>query len=374
MIINNKSIRGIFVYTPEAVFERADYVIEGIYIYICEADRVSGFKPSENPDKFSLYVGGELATLEDFTKYALQGDSDSGNKLVSAYLLGQILNTYQSGYNESGIITNSVAADGEIFMSEYFGIDTGHNITGTKYLDPLKEIMIQPGLNSAVFTVHREIASRIFGQFSKDNLATVILRQYTYKEQGVDNRYIRVQEIVDQETGSTKFRYLVVDDQDYSGVVSAWVSTNVSEGVADQVDAIVNYYIAENERLRSKEAGLQNMFRFAELGISSNGLDVDIAGLDDSDYVTVCLYKNDNVSGSTIIRSNETLTIPLSDFVDSSTRVYQVFSAYRATINRSPSKLTFTFTSSSTQGASVRVGNAYYRQSYPDYQQWLSQN
>ena len=54
MIINNKSIRGIFVYTPEAIFERADYVIEGIYIYICESDRVSGFKPSENPDKFSM--------------------------------------------------------------------------------------------------------------------------------------------------------------------------------------------------------------------------------------------------------------------------------------------------------------------------------
>ena len=87
MIINNKSIRGIFVYTPEAIFERADYVIEGIYIYICESDRVSGFKPSENPDKFSLYVGGELAPLDDFLKYASQGDPESGNKLVSAYLM-----------------------------------------------------------------------------------------------------------------------------------------------------------------------------------------------------------------------------------------------------------------------------------------------
>ena len=375
MIINNKSIRGIFVYTPEAIFERADYVIEGIYIYICESDRVSGFKPSENPDKFSLYVGGELATLDDFLKYASQGDPESGNKLVSAYLLGQILNTYQSGYNEAGIITNEVAADGEIFMTDYFKVDSGHDIIGTKYLDPLKEIMVQPALNSAVFTVHRDIASRIFGQFSGTNLATVILRQYTYKEQDMDNRYIRVQEITDQETGSTKFRYLIIDDQDYSGTISAWVSTNMSEGVSSQVDAIINYYIAENERLRSKEASLQNMFRFAELEVDNTGMEVSIVGLDSTDYVTICLYKNDNVSGSTTIRSNETLTIPLSDFTTSSpTRVYRVFSAYRASVNKSDTKLTFTFTSSLTQSASVRIGNAYYRQSYPDYQQWLSQN
>ena len=371
MIINNKSIRGIFVYTEEAVFERGDYVIEGVYIYICESDQASGFKPSENPDKFSLYVGGEMATLEDFTKYATQGDPDSGNKLMSAYLLGQILNTYQSGYNESGIITNSVAADGEIFMSDYFGVGSGYNIVGTKYLDPLKEIMIQPSLNSAVFTVHRDVANRIFGQFGKTNLATVILRQYTYKEENVDNRYIRVQEITDQETGSTKFRYLIIDDQDYTGSISGWVSTNVSEGVSSQVDAIIEYYTAENERLRSKEAALQNMFRFAEL--ETTDTEISIVGLESSDYITICLYKNDNVSGTSVIRSSETLTIPLTDFTTSATRVYGVFGAYKATITKSESKLSLAFSASTTQSVSVKVGSAYYRQSYPDYQQWLSQ-
>ena len=76
MKINDRSIRGIFIYSDDAVFEKGDFVLDGSYLYVCQADTSVGEKPSEATNKFSLYVGGEFATEEDQL-----------NMLISSFLL-----------------------------------------------------------------------------------------------------------------------------------------------------------------------------------------------------------------------------------------------------------------------------------------------
>jgi hypothetical protein len=56
MIINGKSVRGIYIYNPTAEYEKGDFVVDGDCIFICTANSptdtskytVKGQKPIEN--------------------------------------------------------------------------------------------------------------------------------------------------------------------------------------------------------------------------------------------------------------------------------------------------------------------------------------
>ena len=160
MIINGTSVRGIYLYDPEIQYERGDFVVEGEKIYICKAaPSDSGFIPSENPN----YEEG----LSD-------------DKLVSAVSLSRILSSYMSGFDEKGIINNSVTDDGKIWIGSYFQNNKAEELaTNPEYTSPLEQIMCTPSLNNAIFNVSRNVVGAEINYLTSGN--PVILRQYTYK-------------------------------------------------------------------------------------------------------------------------------------------------------------------------------------------------
>ena len=362
MKINDRSIRGIFIYSDDAVFEKGDFVLDGSYLYVCQADTSVGEKPSEATNKFSLYVGGEFATEEEFDAYA-SGSTEHADKFVSAYLLGRILNSYMAGYDEYGLITNRVGADGEIFMADYFGSEYGSTISGVKYLDPLREIMVQPSLNNAIFSVSRSIVVKILGTGSSatDN---VLLKQYTYEDKGTS--YVRVQELVDPETGMTHYRYLKFSNNDFSGDISSWVLTCTDEGTKSKVDFIKAYYEDKLVALQNEHAADMNAFRFKELPIIPSGQTgaggINISERLASEYITLCLGKIENSDGEVYYKTTS-ITLPMN-FNNNESRNYIVFGGEVVTISVTSGILKVT---SRTATSGITILNAYYRQTYQEY-------
>lgn len=352
MKINDRSIRGIFVYSDDAVFEKGDFILDGSYLYVCQADTSVGERPSEAANKFSIYVGGEFATEEEFDAYA-NGSTEHADKFVSAYLLGRILNSYMAGYNEYGLITNRVGADGEIFMADYFGSEYGSTISGVKYLDPLREIMVQPSLNNAIFSVSRDVVVKILGTGSSET-DNVLLKQYTYEDKSTS--YVRVQELVDPETGMTHYRYLKFSNNDFSGEISSWTLTCTDEGTKSRVDFIKNYYEQKLVALQNEYAIDMNAFRFKEIPILPSG-GINIIERSTSEYVTLCLGKIENSDGEVYYRTTS-ITLPMN-FNAGESRKYVVFGGEAITVSVNGGIL-------SVSGG-ITILNAYYRQTYQEY-------
>lgn len=368
MKINDKSIRGIFVYSDTVTFERGDFVLDGDYLYVCQSETVTGESPSETPDKYSLYVGGEFATEEEFQEYA-NGTPDSGGKFVSAYLLGRLLNTYMAGYNEYGLITNHVAANGEIFMADYFGSGYGSTLGGVMHSDPLKEIMVQPSLNNAIFTVQRDLVNSILGT-SQSATNSVLLKQYTYLETFGEREYVRVQELVDQETGTVMYRYSKSQAKDFSGTISTWYDTSAKRDILGTINNIKAYYETELEKLKKRLTNDETMFRFVSLVVGEMGK-VSLASVlptgdvyDSPIHVTLCLIKSD--TGTNPLHKSCNITFPITrSTLDYS---YSVFDDDVVRVELRDRTLSFSVSKISS-GSSITLQDAYYRQTKAAYQE-----
>ena len=362
MKVNGKSYRGIFLYSDDETYERGDFVAEGEYLYICITDMISGSRPSKDTENFEIYFGGKFAKYEDYLSYAETGSSEAAEKFVSTPLLEKILNSYMAGYNEYGLIDNRISADGEIFMADFFG--SGYDISSEiKYSDPLKTIMGQSDINNAVFVVSREVTTSILGDPEQSTLKDVILKQYTYKDSRTGNK-VRIQELIDQEHGIVKYRHLIIPGgTDFTGDISAWISTCTNESVRNMVDSIIETYEALESKKISEIIQVQNTFRFVNIPFTSNsGIYKFSAPSGSSDnIVTLCLRRVESSARTGVFYRTDSISIPLGE----ATMTYKVFSGIDMIISKSESTYTVSFNLGNLIG-SVEVYQIYSHSYYTD--------
>ena len=379
MKINDKSIRGIFLYDEDAIFESGDFVVEGKFMYVCKAESIAGVRPSEDPDSYYIYGGGEVASLKEFSEFAKGTALNNGDKLVSVNSLTQILNSYMSGFNEAGVIDNTISDNGNIFLSKFFersAIETSIS-SDIEYSNPLDTIMAEPALNNTVFSVPRNLGAimTIMGTSEYSETPYVILRQYTYLDstnsldleeaEYVVGSYIRVQELVDPETGLSKFRYMIIRNNSYDGNFSSWTSTNINESFTSQVDTVMSYYQAQVNKLDRERLSLFNSFRFKTLQPSNNTVTIPSALVGKSNiFVTLSFSLKENTSALTSIND---ITVCLDDLSSNTAVKYNIFTGTQAALTYSSGVINVSYPVKNSTGDVITVQNAYYRQSYEDY-------
>ena len=199
MNINNKTITGIYRYSPDLEFTVGDLVISGDRLYVCKKNVILGEENFSFDDHFYPYLVGETADLEDYIKEA--NENQYSQKLLTTETLFAILNYYNVGLDGNGVI-------GGYFDNTSYSYATS-SVYGDQLLDNkscLFRLMIDPHVNNGVFKVHRSLPELegFINAPSDDVDSYVILRQYTYKSGGIT---YRIQEVIDHVTPTIIYRY-----------------------------------------------------------------------------------------------------------------------------------------------------------------------
>lgn len=281
MLINNKHVQGIFLYTEnssQVEFEKNDFVVSGDCIYLCTAENptnkvnntVSGIDPADDLryENFKPYPGERAITAKEYFE-AISGGFDVEDKYISSQALLGILQRYNFGLSMTGIIKDYIK-EGD--TSLVLGYDTSSPLddlmltkdlnNGVVYVDPALE-QIQNGVtyNGSKFSV-------LFG-FSentrvKDSEYNLILRQYTY--QATDTIKTRVQELVNPFDAVVVFRYITWENDDFPGDISSisgWKSSySYSKAIKDKINTLELFYQDSQNQWESKFNTLAGMFRF----------------------------------------------------------------------------------------------------------------
>jgi hypothetical protein len=267
MIINNKNIRGIFLYDPEVTFEKDDFVIYNGEQYVC-LGQSTGEVP-EGSSVFRPYISSNQATMEDIVEFVKNPkDLSIGEKTVSAALLGEVLSTFLSGVDYSGLINNSINVNNSILINNYF------NNTVKEYdssINPLDAILTNPNLNNAIFKVSREVALGLVpvSETTQGSLIQtgLLLRQYTYSTNS--GNFVRVQELIDYESGNIMFRYSESPDKTKFGSSSStWRDSYVKSDYVWQMNKIKNYYYRKIQQLNLKISSLSDKYRYTRVDVS----------------------------------------------------------------------------------------------------------
>lgn len=338
MIINNKSIQGVFLYEETAEYERGDFIVDEDSIYICtpkEGDTVSGKKPKNDSENYKLYLGRDIATWEDFeSQYSSQNNVISGeDKLITSTVLSQILKKLSFGLDSNGIITESTAP----LSPNLKNILSSTGLTSTNQQDIIDHLLLTenvPEYNNMTIRVGRNLFKDILPNI--DDLATeffddieinsVILKQYTYYEttsytsKNPDNK-IRIQEVIDHINGVCLYRFtrfgaeVAIADisEGKIGIPSSWKLSCPNLQYLSKLNSLLKYI--EN----SKDNKSSN-FRFKEITNLLNGPEIENQKCSYTLQIGINL-KNEELKLTTVVISvvknniyyNYSLTINLSD-------------------------------------------------------------
>ena len=226
MLVNNKSVRGMYIFDSSLSFERGDFVIYNNSIYVCKPiDRsvVTGEIPSES-ESFVPYPG-DFASVQDYEDYIKNSQSSNlgQNKYVSSSSLFEILQSSFFGVNSYGIITARIG-DGNY-----------------KSLDSL---MTSETLNNGLVKVLREevVEAGLPELYTEDETGKyVIVRQSTYiNGESPESTVMRVQELLDPYSGILVCRSHKLGDS----YISPWKSCIESdELLAAKFHHLKNYYL-----------------------------------------------------------------------------------------------------------------------------------
>lgn len=274
MIINNKHVQGIFIYSPDVEYEKGDFVVSGDSIYICTAANptnpltftVIGIDPeSDSTGNYKIYPGDKISTVQEYYDYVnnnlywnykdtkeeveralgvgagglvilgnLNNRSDLPNtkkegdvyrigtpstgyeyayvpyledKYISGNVLNQILQDAFFGVNEKGVVTNHVYAETDDNGVLHLDYSIGGTLASIEEGKILNAIMKSPDLNNGMFNVARSLPE-ISGFIDLDStIETVLVRQYTYADNSLGNKRIRIQELVDPESSTVYYRW-----------------------------------------------------------------------------------------------------------------------------------------------------------------------
>lgn len=328
MIINNtKSVTGIFKYDPEAEYEKGDFVVYSGCMYICKAvtsDTISGVAPDTDPENFVIYLGDQVASLDEYYNYIKKSqgeiEKDLEDKVVDKYismpLLSLILNKMYFGLNDSGVITNYVNTSEDFSVKD---LDTLDEST------PLISIIKAPELNNGVLRVKRDLneISLLVPQFSdtddeyksyysQSHKDYLILKQYTYDSDPGEGEKIsryRVQELIDPIYGNTYYRYTIgnitsSNNYDFSDSVVTEFMNSFSGDVivGNKLRNIESYINNLNTTYNTKLDKLGDTFRFRSHPIELGSTSVEIKAnelssnfnKDKSNLFTVLIRDNSN--------------------------------------------------------------------------------
>lgn len=327
MLINGKHIRGMFVYSEDIPFTAGDFVIYGDSIYICIAKNptnqenytVSGKNPEEDSENYKLYLSENIATFEEYLDY-IKDPLEKEDKSVGCDVLSKVLSYYLLGQNERGIIDQSVGYVGSsLEVSEQLKSILTESYNKSNVLE---KILKEKEINNAVLRVSRElpeiasifpkIPTEVLEESSEDDLKSVVLKQYTYKE---DNEtLVRIQELVDHVNAIQLFRY----SKDDFSKISSWKRSFINENFRNELDYIKNYYNSLISNLETERKTLKNFFRSYYVNIAkSNTVNIQCEDENRLGYINT---KNGNFNDPTLIdilvldnKETFSITIDLSD-------------------------------------------------------------
>jgi hypothetical protein len=282
MIINNKRVQGLYVYGSDSEnveFTKGDLVVSGGYIYICDAEIVSGIDPAEDTSNeyYRPYPGSKIMSASEYFEYVKSGGGE--DKYISSKALMGILQGYQFGLNMEGVITDWIDQNGDttLILS---------NITDR----PIDNLMLTETLNRGTVKIDWRLKqivgsevsgvsfSSLFGFLDKKDSETgrvidyqLILNQYTYKQN--DTLYIRIQELVSPLSGVSIYRYMSWRDGEFPSVgntISSWRNVfSYSSAIQSKLDVLNQYYVDLENQFRVQVASLRGSFRFREIYIGS---------------------------------------------------------------------------------------------------------
>lgn len=308
MLINNKHVQGIFLYTEnssQVEFEKNDFVVSGDCIYLCTAENptnrvnntVSGIDPADDTryENFKPYPGERAITAKEYFEI-IEGGYDVEDKYVSSQAILGILQRYNFGLSMTGIVKDYIK-EGETNM--VLGYNTSAPLddliltkdlnNGVVYVDPRLE-QIQNGVtyNGSKFSV-------LFGYSEnsklKDSEYNLILRQYTY--QATDTIKTRVQELVNPFSAIVVFRYITWENDNFPGDISSisgWKSSySYSKALKDKINTLEAFYQDSQNQWESRFNTLSGMFRFKKEVV----VDEEYADLSEGIY-TVSVSKTEN--------------------------------------------------------------------------------
>lgn len=247
MIINNKSIIGLYIWSKDAEYEKGDFVVKGDCIYKCTAadptnktnGTVFGKDPTEDHINFKILPGEMISTADEYFKYVEESKNSEKDqpedKFISMHCLYDILQRMYFGVNVNGVITDHILRKSEDDDIDF--LVNGKSSLDEVGTDPVNFVLQEPNNNNGVFRVSRNFfdsglltsvdkleGSQNYYKSSWDN-TTVIIRQYTYDylpdkapEEGEDKvtpTRRRVQELIDPVFGDMFARFVdgVVKDE-----------------------------------------------------------------------------------------------------------------------------------------------------------------
>lgn len=280
MIVNNKSIQGIFMYSETSEYEKGDFVVSGDSIYVCtpkESDTVINKDPKTDTDNYTIYLGGDKATWEDFEEqYTNPNELVSSDKLITSTVLAQILKKLAFGLDSNGIISEQLLINintNSISVSPRLGSllnSSGYN-NKISVLDHLLLTDNVPEFNNMTVRVSRDLFKGLLpdienlteGEENENNdnyedvdVRSVILKQYTYYEsieyntESVEYEFkIRIQEIIDHINGVCLYRFSRLGSNDINtsevdnrvGVPSFWKISCPNSQYLSKLNSLLKY-------------------------------------------------------------------------------------------------------------------------------------
>lgn len=308
MLINNKHVQGIFLYTEnssQVEFEKNDFVVSGDCIYLCTAENptnrvnntVSGIDPADDIryENFKPYPGERAITAKEYFEI-IEGGYDVEDKYVSSQAILGILQRYNFGLSMTGIVKDYIK-EGETNM-----------VLGYNTPSPLDDLMLTKDLNNGVVYVDPRLEqiqngvtyngnnfSVLFGYSEssklKDSEYNLILRQYTY--QATDTLKTRVQELVNPFSAIVVFRYITWENDNFPSDISSisgWKSSySYSKALKDKINTLEAFYQDSQNQWESRFNTLSGMFRFKREVV----VDEEYADLGEGIY-TVSVSKLEN--------------------------------------------------------------------------------
>lgn len=347
MKIGNKSIIGMYVFSPDALYESGDFVIYKRSLYVCKVNKDtlelsehSSYNPS-NPIYFSPYPDTGV-TENEIDQYIKDPDSSSdeiANKYITSLALSKLLQDHFYYGVQDGKLKK---LDRSEFESENLNGDLTEIVQDIKVLSKIAENHGTSVFEIDYSVVKDEIDNPLISDcFSSSN--TIYLFQIKFE----DNKVI--QQLINATTGFIAIR---------EGSDGSWKSSLYDKNILSKINTVGTYLANQLSTIRSINSNLQNKFCFEELQINGNTIrSTDIDFTSKSVIVNMILQKEENS-----IKRNFTICLDLHECTENASLEENYYISDKDTI-----KCSYTEEEKSikfTASPGIEIKNIYYRKKY----------
>lgn len=363
MLLNGKSVRGIFVYDDSVKYEIGDLVVIDGRIYQCILE-----SEGENPktsDKFEIYLGNMISSLDQY----YSEDSSYDSLYISSTNLSKILQNEFFGLSDIGVIKEGIRYNSDTNSLEFTdGLSKCSIGSGKKVLDELLNSKINNGLIQVSRSLP-EIKDLLLLDTEVDNKYDVVfLRQYTYEYQ---KKIYRVQELIDFVTARSFFRHSTCDEGSYENLYKFSVSvddwkgtmTTAEADVQKKLNDIENYYTRRIDLLNQKLVNLANSYKISTVEFTKEGDSskyvIDLSKYKDKDIKLgiITLYIKE-VGSNNIHRLYETL-IDIDSVSEGNKRSYYISESIKVDVFKSSSDAVLVINNDLAEIIEINCKSAY---------------